>query len=90
MFDIIFILFLAIYVFFLPGYLIIKAFLKKGDALFIFALSFGLSIVLLPIISFGATLILHTTMQKWLLVTISTLINIVCLVKISNAALKNK
>ena len=80
MVNIIYTLFIVIYVFFLPGFLFIRLGLNKKSPAQTLALSFGLSICLVPIISFGIALLLHTTMQKNLILATVTLINSACLI----------
>jgi len=78
-------LLLLLYVFFLPGLLITRFHYKKEDILTTIALSFGLSIVIVPIASFAASLVLHTTVQKHLVYLVSTVISLIYfLLKLKN------
>lgn len=79
MLNIFYLLFMAIYVFYLPGNLISRIGFKKESRCQQLALSFSLSIVLIPIISFGAALLLHTTVGRNLILAIASIINITCL-----------
>lgn len=75
MLKILLLLFVSIYIFYLPGYLITKLAFKKRGYSETFALSIGLSIALIPIILFGIALLLHTTLQKNFVLAITTIIN---------------
>lgn len=68
-------LLLILYVFFLPGFMITRVYFKKEAILATVALSFGLSIVIIPIAAFTAALVLQTTVQKPLLYMVSTAIS---------------
>lgn len=75
-----FMLFSAIFIFFLPGYLITRLCLKKENDFSIIALSLALSIVLIPIASFAIAIALGTIIQKNLLFSIATVINVTCVI----------
>ncbi len=83
MLKILYPLLMAIYVFYLPGYLIIKAGLKKTNHLSTHILAFGLGIILVPIFSFGVALLLQTTVQNNLIFAVATFINLICLIAVS-------
>lgn len=70
----------AMYVFWLPGYLIIKAGFKNYLGLSTHLLAFGLGITLVPIFSFGIAMLLRTTIQNNLLLAVATFINLICLI----------
>lgn len=73
-------LMIVIYVFWLPGYLIIRAGFRNSEDSSIHILAFGLGITLVPISSFGIAMLLHTTVQNNLVLTVATLINLLCLI----------
>lgn len=79
MLKFLYLVFVSIYIYFLPGYLINRAYFKKEGLFLTFALSIGLSITLIPIAAFGIALLLHTTVQKNLVFILVTLINTICL-----------
>ena len=74
--KILFLVFNLVYVFYLPGYLITGLAFKEKRGLEAFALSLGLCIALIPIILFGAALLIHTTLQKSLILIVVTIINL--------------
>lgn len=73
-------LLMAIYVFYLPGSLIIRTGYKNSDCLSRHILAFGLGIILVPIFSFAIAMLLHTTVQNNLLLATATFINLICLI----------
>lgn len=79
MFNLLYLVFVSVYIFFLPGYLITRVHFKKKGFFATFALSIGLSITLIPLFLFGAALLFHTTVQKNLITIIATLINTIYL-----------
>jgi len=78
--KILYLLLMVIYVFYLPGYLIIKIGSKNFGSLSTHILAFGLGIVLVPIFSFGIAMLLRTTIQNNLLLAVATFINLICLI----------
>jgi len=80
MLKILYLLLIAVYVFYLPGYLIIKAGLKKTNQPQTHTLAFGLGITLVPISSFGIAMLLNTPVQNNLLLAVATFINLICLI----------
>ena len=80
MLKILYLLLMAIYVFYLSGYLIIRASHNNNTSLAKHILAFALGIVLVPIFSFAIAILLHTTVQNNLLLATATFINLICLV----------
>ncbi|MBN3039886.1 MAG: hypothetical protein JW867_02040 [Candidatus Omnitrophica bacterium] len=80
MLKILYLLLMAIYVFYLPGYLMIRAGHKNSDCLSRYILAFALGTVLVPIFSFAIAILLHTTVQNNLLLITATFINLICLI----------
>jgi uncharacterized membrane protein len=73
-------LFCVFYVLFLPGYAIIRASsiqIEKGGR---FILGLALSLILVPILSFGAAMLLRTFIHTALLLCVATTINACCLI----------
>lgn len=79
MFNVLYSLFIVLYAFYLPGYLISRLYFKKSGFIATFALSLGLSVVLIPITVFGAALLLHVTVQKSMVCITVTVINVIFL-----------
>ncbi len=80
MLNLLYLVFVSIYIFFLPGYLTNRACFKKEGLFLTFALSIGLSITLIPITAFVIALLFHTTVQKNLVFILATVINTICLI----------
>lgn len=78
MFKIFYLSFILFYIFYLPGFLLSKACLKKDASLSLWALSLGISISIIPIAAFAIALVLRTTIGINVLVMAATIINIPC------------
>ncbi len=83
MLKILYLLLITIYVFWLPGYLIIRAGSNNPRNSSTHILAFGLGITLIPISAFGIAMLLHTTVQNNLLLAVATFINLTCLIVVS-------
>ncbi len=72
-------LFIAIYAFFLPGYLVTKT-SRIGNGLFTtIILSIAISITLIPIIAFSLAMIFHTVIHYATVTIAATLVNLICI-----------
>jgi len=74
--NIIYLLFILFYVFFLPGYLIIKQSKIKNGPIETFALGLGLSLVIMPILCFSIAMILRTYVGELLVFLVASAVNI--------------
>lgn len=74
---ILYLLFVLFYVFFLPGYLIAKRCIRKIQPSEVAALSFGLSMLIMPILCFAAAILFRTYVSKTLVLLASSLVNII-------------
>lgn len=80
--GVLYLLFSGLYVFYLPGYLIVASGGKKFGLSAKLALGLGLSIAVVPIFAFGLAMLLKTVIQENLLFATATLINIISILKI--------
>jgi uncharacterized membrane protein len=71
-------LIIFLYIFYLPGYLLTRVYLKKTDALSRAALSFAISMILIPISAFGFAMALRVTVGINILILAATVINAFC------------
>lgn len=86
---IIYLIFVAGYVFYLPGYLMTRIFFpERDDAIMTFALSLGLSITLIPVLSFSVAMFFHTIISEGLVLGVVTVVNLICL--LNDPAIKAK
>ncbi len=76
-------LIMAYYVFYLPGYLILKSATKTARHPEMHVVAIGLGAILVPILSFGAAILLGTTVQNMLILIVATFLNLICLLIIS-------
>ena len=72
-----YILFIVIYIFFIPGYLIAKKYTHKTDRLTHFTLSISLSITIIPVISFILALVFRTYVSQLIIILAATIINLI-------------
>lgn len=89
MLEIFYLLFVLPCIFFLPGYLISRLSSNKNCFIAVFALGWGLSIILIPIVSFSIAMLLHTVIDKQLVFIAASLINIMTLALIIYKRLAN-
>lgn len=79
MLKILYLLFIAVYIFCVPGYLIASTSFKRNAGFWKISLGLGLGITLIPILSFSAAMLLRTVITEALLLTVATIINTACL-----------
>jgi hypothetical protein len=83
MLKILFSLFMVLYAFYMPGYLLLKSGSSRAKHPVSYAAAFGLGVTLVPILSFGAAVLLGTIVQNILILIVATFINLICLLLIS-------
>ena len=69
--------FILIYIFFFPGYTLALLFCKKLRAQERLALGMGLSIIVIPLVSFGIAMLLGTFVKETLVFGIASIINLI-------------
>jgi len=89
MIEIIFSFFSLFYVFFLPGWVCTWLFLKKTGRLTRFLIGLGLSIIIIPLLSFSVAMFIGTFVNPALILSLATSINIIGLIIILLKRLKN-
>lgn len=86
MFKFLYFLIILFYIFYSPGYLLHRIFLKKTGGLYLAALSLGISMTIIPITAFALAMTLRTTVGIGTLILAATVINAPCAI----AALKKR
>jgi len=82
MLKIIYLFFSLIYVFLLPGWILTLPFSKKFKLSTRFFISFGLSVIIIPLASFSIAILMGTFVKETLILGLATLINTVGLIVI--------
>ena len=78
MFKFFYFLIVFFYIFYLPGYLLTRAYLKKADPFFRAALSLGISMTLIPITAFALAMALGVTVGINILILAAIIIIALC------------
>lgn len=73
--------FILIYIFFFPGYILALLFCKKLGVLEYLALGLGLSIIVIPLVSFSVAILLGTFVKETIVFGIATAINLTGLIR---------
>lgn len=89
MLEIIYLIFNLIYVFFLPGWVLTLLFFKKIGILTRIFISFGLSIIIIPLLSFSVAMLIGSFVKEALILGLATLINGIGLIIILLKRLKD-
>jgi uncharacterized membrane protein len=86
--NLFYLIFTFFYVFLLPGYALCTLFCKKLGYPERLALSLGLSVIVIPLVSFSVAMLLGTFVKESIVFYIATAINLAGLISILSGRLK--